>query len=61
MIKKVPMVTIEGDLRQGLMTKWDRTLRKTSQLLLKHLNTYHRAASAWIEEEIKQEESKLRK
>ena len=55
------MVANEGDLRCGLVTKWGGTFRKTSQLLLKHLKSYHWAASVWREEEIKREESNLRK
>ena len=40
---------------------WKRTLKKTSQLLLKHLKGYHKSVIKLISYKIKGEEAKLRR
>ena len=55
------MVASVGALKWHLMTDWNRTLRKTSQFLLKHVKEYHKGVIKLIHDEIKEEEAKLRR
>ena len=47
--------------KQRLTADWKRTLKKASQLLLKHLQGYHKGVIKLIHDEIKEEEAKLRR
>ena len=58
-IKKVPFVANELDFRRSLLTRWNKTLRKVSQLLLKHLKHYHRSLVRYFSDEIRKEEARL--
>ena len=60
-VKEAPMVASVGGLKRRLTTDWKRTLKKTSQLCLKHLKGYHKSVIKLIQDEIKEEEAKLRR
>ena len=55
------MVASVGGLKWCLTTDCKRTLKKTSQILLKHLKGYHESVIKLIQGEIKEEEAKLRR
>ena len=56
-IKKVTLVAGELVSRCDLLAKWNKTLRKASQLLLKHLKSYHKSALTQLKMEIRKEEA----
>ena len=61
MIKKAPQITSKCIHKRSLISNLDKTLRKASQLLLKHLKIYHKGVIASIRSEIKEEEDWLRR
>ena len=58
-IKKVPLVAGEPVSRRNLLKKWNNTLRKTSQILLRHLKSYHKSVLVHLKDEIRQEQAIL--
>ena len=58
-IKKVSLVASELTPRRNLLAKWNNTLRKASQLLLKHLKYYHKSVLIDLQNEIRKEEAIL--
>ena len=59
-MKSVPMVSDIGGMKRDLSHDWNKTLRKTSQLLLGHLKSYHRAVILALGDEIRDAEVNLR-
>ena len=55
------MVASVGILKRHLTADLKRTLKMTSELLLKHLKEYHKGVIKLIHNEIKDEEAKLRR
>ena len=58
-IKKTLVVAGAGDVNR-LLSIWQRTLRKTSRILLKHLKHYYRTTLLAISRKIHLEETKLK-
>ena len=58
-IKKTPVVPEAGDVKR-LSSIWEKTLCKTSHILLKHLKHYYRTTLLATSSKIRQEQSKLR-
>ena len=60
-IKKAPQTDNEGIYERSLISNREKTLRKASQLLLKHLKSYHKGVITLIRNEIKEEADRLRR
>ena len=59
-IKKAPQTVGKGIYKRNVISNWERTLRRASQLLLKHLKNYHKGVVTSIKTQIK-EQAKLRR
>ena len=59
-IQKTPVVLGGGNVRR-LLSIWEKTLQKTSRILLKHLKHYYKTTLLTTNSKIWQEESRMRR